>query len=310
MSHPKMFVRILPYTLRILNFPPSSLKQNAYAITRAILVDGRTTFFCYTRSENDVNIITEDRFLDHFDLNSISLHPSHFRAIEVTVDEVNEGYTSTGVISALTKPLAEYGISIYHISGFSNDLSLVRDYQITKAIKCLKEHFDIQTEGLTDSLENINIEESQRNEIIDTHYPPGSTKHLIGYPDQQVYIHSIEKDSIDNYTSHILTIIFFSDENQFFNYTETEEEVSMLLTIENARLISSESLSQPWVGVSFKDPPGIESVGVVHSIAKPLSEEGIGLFYLSTRLTSFILVKKVDYKKATKKLQESGFSIE
>jgi len=84
----------------------------------------------------------------------------------------------------------------------------------------------------------------------------------------------------------------------------------MLLTIENARLISSESLSQPWVGVSFKDPPGIESVGVVHSIAKPLSEEGIGLFYLSTRLTSFILVKKVDYKKATKKLQESGFSIE
>jgi len=58
------------------------------------------------------------------------------------------GFTSTGVVHALSDPLAKAGISIFYMSTSETDFTLVPEERIYDAIDCLEEEFTIMTEGL------------------------------------------------------------------------------------------------------------------------------------------------------------------
>jgi len=60
------------------------------------------------------------------------------------LESILEGVYSVGVISSLSKPLAENGISIFNISTYETNYILVEEKNLEKAIKVLSEFCEIK----------------------------------------------------------------------------------------------------------------------------------------------------------------------
>lgn len=54
------------------------------------------------------------------------------------------GFVSTGIVSSLSKPLAEAGVSIFYISTYETDYVLVEDKNLEKATEILRKFCEIK----------------------------------------------------------------------------------------------------------------------------------------------------------------------
>ena len=53
--------------------------------------------------------------------------------------------TETGVVASLSAPLAEAGISVFVVSSFNTDYLLIKEADISKAVRVLRSHHTIHT---------------------------------------------------------------------------------------------------------------------------------------------------------------------
>jgi len=143
--------------------------------------------------------------------------------------------------------------------------------------------------------------------MSDSTTPPAPIELQITTLPQTFRLASIRKASVEYDLKALLKLIFFSKDGTLFSYTETEEEISLILDTEAAKLFPSveglvlvpETLRAIEV---VEGSDAINSPGYVQKISKPLADIGISILYLSSYTADLILVNSRDLAKAEESL--------
>lgn len=121
---------------------------------------------------------------------------------------------------------------------------------------------------------------------------------------QKLKIVSLEKKVIPQCTHCLMKILFFSESSSpFVSYTETNDEVSLILDEESASMLYPKELfkisDQFWRAIQFSlGSSPTDGAGFVSEIAGPLGRAGISIFFLTTFNSDLILVEDSKFASA------------
>lgn len=90
---------------------------------------------------------------------------------------------------------------------------------------------------------------------------------------------------------------------KFISYTKTDEEISLVIDSEN--LPQNQFASDGWKAIKINGPLDFSLVGILEQMIRPLSENGISIFTISTFDTDYILVRHEQTERAMKVLSET-----
>ncbi len=100
-----------------------------------------------------------------------------------------------------------------------------------------------------------------------------------------------------------------SDLNAEFCFVgKTDEELSLVCLTENAPGDAQER-DDGWKAFRIQGVLDFSLIGILAPIADILAENKIGIFAVSTYNTDYVFVKKENFEKALKILEEKGYSI-
>ncbi|MBK5200775.1 MAG: ACT domain-containing protein [Spirochaetaceae bacterium] len=95
--------------------------------------------------------------------------------------------------------------------------------------------------------------------------------------------------------------------NEIFTFlSKTDEELSLVCPIESVPENSLE-VEKDWRAFRIKGVLDFSLIGILSKISGILSDNGIGIFVISTFNTDYVLVKKNSLDKAKLKLSENGY---
>ncbi|KAG0374977.1 GATS protein-like 3 [Mortierella sp. AD032] len=131
----------------------------------------------------------------------------------------------------------------------------------------------------------------------------------VDYP-QRLHITSMEESLMDVLAIKLLESIFFDSRmDRFFSFTRTDTTLSIIMDDATMSLFPDHSLNThagDWRLIAIGDGPlGFDECGIVSEFSKPLTDNGIGLFYLSTFSSDYIMVNDQDFEQAVTCLHET-----
>lgn len=144
----------------------------------------------------------------------------------------------------------------------------------------------------------------------------------------QLYLTSISHEYIDLVTAPLIKLIFYPEKcasvcalfvvgvshdplfftrsNRFFSMTRTDNTISLILDSDALNMFPEDYLNayrESWKIIKVADGPlGFDETGIVKDYATALASAKVSIFYLSTFLTDYILVHRMDLKKAVNTL--------
>ncbi|KAG0196695.1 GATS protein-like 3 [Mortierella sp. GBA30] len=127
----------------------------------------------------------------------------------------------------------------------------------------------------------------------------------------RLHITSMEHGLVGQLAIRLLESIFFDNRNdRFFSFTQTDTTLSIIMDDATMSLFPDHTLNTQagdWRLISIGDGPlGFDGCGTVSEFSRPLIENGIGLFYLSTFKSDYIMVNDQDFEQAVACLNETA----
>jgi hypothetical protein len=98
------------------------------------------------------------------------------------------------------------------------------------------------------------------------------------------------------------------DGDGFVSISRTDDELSLVCL--QQRIPPEITIDKEWTCFKFLGPFAFGDAGVILSVIRPLSENGMGKFVVSTFNGDIMLLKSDDVPSAIKLLQQAGHSIE
>ncbi|KAF9080767.1 GATS protein-like 3 [Mortierella sp. GBA35] len=132
----------------------------------------------------------------------------------------------------------------------------------------------------------------------------------VDYP-QRLHITSMEESLMDVLAIRLLESIFFDSRmDRFFSFTRTDTTLSIIMDDATMSLFPDHTLNThagDWRLIAIGDGPlGFDECGIVSEFSKPLTENRIGLFYLSTFSSDYIMVNDQDFEQAVECLHKTA----
>ncbi|KAG0287155.1 GATS protein-like 3, partial [Linnemannia gamsii] len=128
----------------------------------------------------------------------------------------------------------------------------------------------------------------------------------VNFP-HRLHITSMEHGLMDQLAIRLL------EEDRFFSFTQTDTTLSIIMDDATMSLFPDHTLNTQegdWRLIAIGDGPlGFDECGIVSEFSRPLSESGIGLFYLSTFSSDYIMVNDQDFEQAVTCLKETSRSV-
>ncbi|KAF9358779.1 Cytosolic arginine sensor for mTORC1 subunit 2 [Mortierella sp. AD094] len=142
------------------------------------------------------------------------------------------------------------------------------------------------------------------------HSPEGSrTVKKARHPFNANYPHRLHITSMEESLMDVLAIKLL-EADRFFSFTRTDSTLSIIMDDATMSLFPEHSLNThagDWRLIAIGDGPlGFDECGIVSEFSRPLSENGIGLFYLSTFNSDYIMVSDQDFEQAVACLRETA----
>lgn len=94
------------------------------------------------------------------------------------------------------------------------------------------------------------------------------------------------------------------DGEGFVSTARTDEEFSIVC--QEGRIPIDVKRDTGWVCFKFQGPFAFSETGILLSVIRPLSENGVGIFAVSTFDTDYLLVKKADAATTRELLADAG----
>lgn len=293
-------VEILPYRLLIGSLTREYFAANLEQLLKAAFFT-RETFFSYTESDT-ISIILDADLAQHF--TNVNFYPQTWRCIEVFAGESGLGDLSK-ILHMIAHPFASNQISIFQVSTFSSDFTLIPEERMHDAIKCLGENFKVinPDEFTFDSAANKpHCEESSVCGSVD--------RHTVTEPlSQQVYIASLRDDALlaSNGMNIIKRLLF--PQRGFFSFTVVEGNLSLVMDKQAFDLFPADQLNlldATWHLIEIgggEGGLGFQESGIIATYTQPLATAGISCFYLSTYMTDLVLVPT--YERTRNELKQA-----
>ncbi|KAF9915088.1 GATS protein-like 3, partial [Lobosporangium transversale] len=125
----------------------------------------------------------------------------------------------------------------------------------------------------------------------------------------RLHITSMEQSLMGMLAIRLLESIFFDSRmERFFSFTQTDTTMSIIMDDATMSLFPEHTLNThagDWRLIAIGDGPlGFDECGVVSEYSRPLSENGIGLFYMSTFRSDYIMVNDHDFERAVSHLHK------
>eukprot|EP01112_Ceratiomyxa_fruticulosa_P012297 TRINITY_DN3399_c0_g1_i1.p1 TRINITY_DN3399_c0_g1~~TRINITY_DN3399_c0_g1_i1.p1 ORF type:complete len:327 (-),score=52.38 TRINITY_DN3399_c0_g1_i1:35-1015(-) len=126
---------------------------------------------------------------------------------------------------------------------------------------------------------------------------------------------SFNVDILPICTYSLLKLLLFPEsKDRFFSFARTAQEISLVLESKDIPLFPPNTLQhseQIWRAIKVDEGDlGFSSSGVVSSIAYPLSQANIFIYYISTFETDYALIEDKNFGLAMKVLSNSGFIVD
>ncbi|MCA0051684.1 ACT domain-containing protein [Mesorhizobium sp. B283B1A] len=99
----------------------------------------------------------------------------------------------------------------------------------------------------------------------------------------------------------------WADGPGFVSITRTDDELS--ITCLEDRVPGTVKHDGDWVAFKLQGPFAFDETGIVLSVIRPLSENGLGIFLVSTFDGDHLLVKMADQDAAKQRLVEAGHTL-
>jgi len=99
----------------------------------------------------------------------------------------------------------------------------------------------------------------------------------------------------------------WADGPGFVSISRTEDELSVVCLQD--RVPASVTQDRDWVAFKFEGPFAFGETGIVLSVIRPLSENGLGVFIVSTFDGDHLLVKAADQVAARSHLAGAGHTL-
>lgn len=99
----------------------------------------------------------------------------------------------------------------------------------------------------------------------------------------------------------------WADGPGFVSITRTDDELSIVCLQD--RVPDAVRHDSDWVAFKFEGPFAFGETGIVLSVIRPLSENGLGIFVVSTFDGDHLLVKAADQTAARRLLVEAGHTL-
>lgn len=317
-------LKVYPQRFVLVSLKREQLSGCALGLLKLILYpEHKNRFFSFTDASSEISLVLEDTALSLFESDTFQHTSQRWRAIQF--DEGPLGFESTGIVNSVALPLSKAGINIYYVSTYNSGHTLVEEDLIDSAIDCLK------SAGFTFSNANGVTSPQQSTAIKEVHYEgnlgssTGSSASsgsigksykskqaacsmVITKLPYQIYITSLSKDRIGPLAEHLLKLFFFpARENRFFSFTETPDEVSIMLDMASAELLPSVTQSGiVWRVLQISQGAyGSHGTETVSKFAKPLADAHISIMNVSTYMNDYTLVEESDMDKSLEELKKN-----
>lgn len=97
-------------------------------------------------------------------------------------------------------------------------------------------------------------------------------------------------------------------DSEFYFLGKTDEEISLVTDSRFVPEITTDR-EDGWKGFRIKGILDFSLIGILSKISQILADNKIGIFAVSTFNTDYILVKKENFERALKALEEQGYKI-
>jgi len=310
---------VLPNRLRVAQLRKSDLQTCALALIKTILFSNKERFLSYTDTSVEISIVLDEETVKEFPEDTLQFSPKLYRALELT----SNSDSHSSLVHSMSDPLARAGISIFYISTYETDYTLIPEEDIHEAIDCLRKSFPQliidQQELPTPSHKTSHVNEdfARSRPISFTKKDDNPKKHKLTVCNDHLVLTSVQKHMLLTVGTYLIKFLFFPEkESRFFSYCETYDTISMILDSddhEKLKEIAGQSLysyDDLWQRISVDDGPlGFDESGIVASIVNPLARTGINVFYVSTFETDHLLVRMSDVNTAVSTLRSSAFVV-
>ena len=97
-------------------------------------------------------------------------------------------------------------------------------------------------------------------------------------------------------------------DSEFYFLGKTDEEISLVTDSRFVPEITTD-IEDGWKGFRITGILDFSLIGILSKISQILADNKIGIFAVSTFNTDYILVKKENFERALKALEEQGYKI-
>jgi len=290
------------------------LKQVAFDLMNLVLFPKEDDwFFNYTCSGSEISMVMTAEMVSMFPAHTLQVYEGAWRAMAVFYGSYQ--HHVSGSIDEVSSILANAGISIYHLGTGNNDYILVQEAHLPLALQSLKEHY--RTIRITQpkpqaSSPPLDLAKVKQEAVRHTKGPdcdPKATEATGGMEcrllKEELYFCRVNKEDRPECAQALLRMIFKSESN-FFSFTETEDEISLIIEQKDLKGFSVEVISDPWRPIQRLSKASLFEVGVIHKMTLPISAAKIPLVYLNTFDSAFIFVQTKNFKSAQSILEYNG----
>ncbi|KAF9160812.1 Cytosolic arginine sensor for mTORC1 subunit 2 [Mortierella sp. AD011] len=321
-----MNVDILPFRLQLASLDKSAIPRCTHQLMKLVLFpSGPRHFFSYAETDKEVSLILDESYVSGFPKGTIKVCSVIWRAVQIEPGE--SGLASDEVISRVSKPLADINVSIMQISTYDADFTLMPECDLQRALECLANILSISNSPF----EDLGLQPSDLNSW-EKSYPKSpsgvASLHdaLLLDPSARERKFSLGGDSGSGVKAEldpVISSLSLNDPEHSpkdsqtaqkarhpFNANYPHSTLSMIMDDATMNLFPENSLNThagDWRLIAIGDGPlGFDECGIVSEFSRLLSENGIGLFYLSTFCSDYIMVSDQDFEQAVACLRETA----
>jgi len=263
-----------------------------------------------TDTSQEISIVLDEESIKEFPEGVLKLSKDYYRALELW-----SSVPQVGLVHSLSHPLANAGISIFYISTYETDFTLIKEEELDQALTCLKNNLpnlSINNHRITTTTKSTQkpLKLADFSSPIDAQF---SKKLKLAVSANELVLASVQKKILPFIGMSILKLLFFSySPERFFSYCQTNSNISMILPAKEYESLSETAESIGFSLSSFSDswnrivvdegPLGFDEPGIVDAISSPLSKIDINIYYISTFDTDHLLVKQKDTDRAVQTL--------
>eukprot|EP01111_Echinosteliopsis_oligospora_P007876 TRINITY_DN2320_c0_g1_i2.p1 TRINITY_DN2320_c0_g1~~TRINITY_DN2320_c0_g1_i2.p1 ORF type:complete len:319 (+),score=59.55 TRINITY_DN2320_c0_g1_i2:198-1154(+) len=300
-------LKILPFRLVLASINKEHLSLCTNPLLQLLMFPAsESRFFSFTDTGEELSFVLEEDSIALFPGGVLQYTNQIWRAIQI--DEGPLGFESTGIVSSMSAPLAKSHITIYHLSTFLTDHTLVQIEKLEEAVEALTAAgFQFSNESLPTSP----IPDGKCEKISGGAKNESAASMVVSRLPFLLYLARLPPQWADTHAKTMIKLIFFPDsENRFISLTITPNEASIILDQDSLSVFegdkSVDRCDYPWrIMQVCEGSHGYNAAGIISTFSQPLAAAKISLFNLSTYFTDYALVADKTFDQTMQTLRST-----